>query len=371
MKKVIILFFILIKISGIYNPSYSSTISCFHLRSVKERDFLLPNSNQIQNDNAELSGLTVARNPDSTYYSFESKIQINQISLSDSTDLYVGDSTSKSLYYCSILPEQSPIGVMVLLCGTWESTSHVIQSNTKLIQQAHEHRLAVIIPSINQRLSLNTSVLHFLNTVFTDAIRKYRLPADKFILGGLSMGGIFSIRYAEFSSEDSTLTVIQPKAVFSVDGPTDLENLYYSFKRRFNNPRNTNKGEAEYAIKEFEQFMGGPPEQFRKQYIRYSTFSKSEEDGGNAKYLLNIPVRIYNDLDVNWWIENRGNDLYDMNALDQSAFINHLIGQGNKKAAFINAIGKGYRLEGNRHPHSWSIVDPEECVEWMLDCLEK
>jgi hypothetical protein len=371
MKKVIILFFILIKISGIYNPSYSSTISCFHLRSVKERDFLLPNSKQIQNDNAELSGLTVESNPDTTGYPFERNIKINQLSISDSTDLYVGDSTSKSLYYCSILPEQSPIGVMVLLCGTWETTLHVIQSNTGLIEQAHNHQLAVIIPSLNQRLSLNTTVLQFLNTVFIDAMQKYHLPADNFIIGGLSMGGLFSLRYAELATEDPSKTTIHPKAVYSVDGPTDLENLYYSFKRRFNNPRNTNKGEAEYAIKEFEKFMGGSPEQYRKQYIRYSTFSKSEEDGGNAKYLLNIPVRIYNDLDVNWWIENRGNDLYDMNALDQSAFINHLIGHGNKKAEFINAIGKGYRLEGNRHPHSWSIVDPVECIEWVMKCLNE
>jgi hypothetical protein len=319
----------------------------------------------------ELSILSSNDNSDTSKFTLTGKIKINDLNIPDSTDLYVGDSTSKSLYYCSLMPVQAPKGVLVLLCGTWETTLHVIQSNTGLIEQAHNHQLAVIIPSLNQRLSLNTTVLQFLNTVFTDAMQKYHLPADKFIIGGLSMGGLFSLRYAELSAEDPTQTDIHPKAVYSVDGPTDLENLYYSFKRRFNNPRNANKGEAEYAIKEFEKFMGGSPEQYRKQYIHYSTFSKSEEDGGNAKYLLNIPVRIYNDLDVNWWIENRGNDLYDMNALDQSAFINHLIGRGNKKAAFINAIGKGYRLEGNRHPHSWSIVDPEECIEWILACLSE
>lgn len=371
MKKVLILLFILTKISGSYNLIYSSTISCFHQQSDMKNGLLITSSNQIKNDNVELNELIFLSNPDSINYHFESKIHINQISLFDSTDLYVGDSTSKSLYYCSLLPAQAPKGVLVLLCGTWETTLHVIQSNTALIEQAHNHQLAVIIPSINQRLSLNTTVLQFLNTVFTDAMQKYHLPSDKFILGGLSMGGLFSLRYAELSAEDPTQTAIHPKAVYSVDGPTDLENLYYSFKRRFNNPRNANKGEAEYAIKEFEKFMGGSPEENRKQYIRYSTFSKSEKDGGNAKYLLNLPVRIYNDLDVNWWIENRGNDLYDMNALDQSAFINHLIGNGNKKAEFINAIGKGYRLEGNRHPHSWSIVDSQECIEWILGCLSE
>lgn len=188
----------------------------------------------------------------------------------------------------------------MLLSGTWETVEHVIECNESLIQEAHKNSLAVIIPSLNQRLSLNTTVIQFLNTVFKDAISQYRLPADKFIMCGLSMGGLFSLRYAEIAVEDPAQTVIRPKAVYSVDGPTDLENLYYSLQRRFTNPRNANKGEAEYAIKEFENFMGGSPEKYRSQYIRYSTFSKSEEDGGNAKYLLQILVRIYNDLDVNW-----------------------------------------------------------------------
>jgi hypothetical protein len=73
---------------------------------------------------------------------------------------------------------------------------------------------------------------------------------------------------------------------------------------------------------------------------------------------------------VEWWLTNRGADLYDMNALDQSAMINFLRKQGNKNAEFINAFGKGYRLEGNRHPHSWSIVDAGECLNWIKRCLQ-
>lgn len=371
MNKAFILFLILLKVSVVYGNGYSTVTTPFFKSTVEEKGTPSSYSHQCKIADGELSIVKSTENTDTSKFILSSKIKINELNIPDSTDLYVGDSTSKSLYYCSLMPIQAPKGVLVLLCGTWETTLHVIQSNTGLIEQAHSHQLAVIIPSLNQRLSLNTTVLQFLNTVFTDAMQKYHLPSDKFILGGLSMGGLFSLRYAELAAEDPIQTAIHPKAVYSVDGPTDLENLYYSFKRRFNNPRNANKGEAEYAIKEFEKFMGGSPEQDRKQYIRYSTFSKSEEDGGNAKYLLNLPVRIYNDLDVNWWIENRGNDLYDMNALDQSAFINHLIGRGNKKAEFINAIGKGYRLEGNRHPHSWSIVDPKECIDWILGCLSE
>lgn len=297
-------------------------------------------------------------------------IKKNMLSLVDSNDNYVGDGNEKTLFYYSITPQTTIKGVLVLICGTWETAEHNINSNKSLIQQANDHNLAVIVPSINQRLSLNTEVLNFLNSVFETATKEYQLPKDNFVIGGFSMGGLFSLRYAQMSVQDSNTTYLKPRAVFSVDGPTDLENHYYSFKRRFTNPRNANKAEAEYAIKEFEKFIGGSPTDFHNQYVYYSTFSKSEEDGGNAKYLLTIPVRIYNDVDVNWWINNRGNDLYDMNALDQSAMINYLIGHGNNKAEFINAYGKGYRIEGNRHPHSWSIVEPSECITWIQQNLK-
>lgn len=102
----------------------------------------------------------------------------------------------------------------------------------------------------------------------------------------------------------------------------------------------------------------------------YSGFSRSAEDGGNARYLDKMPIRTYNDVDVNWWIDNRGRDLYDMNALDQSAMINLLRQNGNSNAEFINAYGKGFRMEGDRHPHSWSIVDAGECIRWILKWLQ-
>jgi hypothetical protein len=58
-----------------------------------------------------------------------------------------------------------------------------------------------------------------------------------------------------------------------------------------------------------------------------------------------------------------------MNALDGAAMINRLHIDGNERAEFVNALGKGYRPDGTRHPHSWSLAAPEECVDWVLECL--
>ena len=60
-------------------------------------------------------------------------------------------------------------------------------------------------------------------------------------------------------------------------------------------------------------------------------------------------------------------DLYAMNAFDASAFINELNRLGNNKASLIISQNKGFREPQHvRNPHSWSLVDPGELVEWLL-----
>lgn len=297
-----------------------------------------------------------------------SKLDKIIISKNDSTDMYVNDRNQKDLFYYAMVPKKNVKGVIVLLAGTWDRAEYVLSNNKVLSQIAYDNDIAVIVPSINQRLTLNNEVLSFLNTVFTTAINKYNLPSSKFILGGFSMGGLFSIRYTELAYQDSSKTTIKPIAVYSIDGPTDLENMYHAEERALT--RSPNKTEPIYVLNEFKKNMGGTPDSVRKNYVYYSAFSNAEKDGGNAKYLKAISVRIYNDVDVNWWLTNRNEDLYDMNALDQSAMINFLHTIGNEKAEFINAYGKGYRLDGTRHPHSWSIVDAVECISWIKKCLE-
>ncbi|MBK9320116.1 MAG: hypothetical protein IPM91_15845 [Bacteroidetes bacterium] len=71
-----------------------------------------------------------------------------------------------------------------------------------------------------------------------------------------------------------------------------------------------------------------------------------------------------------WW-KNRRMDSYDMFALNQKAMINQLKIIGNDKVESINALGKGYRTDGTRHPHPWSIVDVDDCINWTQNALNK
>ncbi len=299
---------------------------------------------------------------------YRERLHKHIIAETDTANMYVGDGEAKQLFYTILSPARPVKGVLVLLPGTWETVEHAIGSTRTLCQLAADKGIAVIFPSVNQRLVMNEAVLSLLNTMLDSAVKKYNLPRDRFVMGGWSMGGLFSLRYAELSVAEPGKTVIRPRAVMSVDGPADLETLYRNSARSFKaRPAFT---EPKYILEECTRYLGGAPDSFRLQYVGHSTFSRSEADGGNAKYLAGLPVRIYNDVDVNWWIDNRGRDLYDMNALDQSAMINQLRKMGNTRAEFINAYGEGFRLEGNRHPHSWSIVAPADFIAWMEQWIQ-
>ena len=314
----------------------------------------------------KLKGFFIGGEPLFLSPELRTRLDKNLISETDSMHLYDGDNDKQQLYYHALVPLKTPKAVIVLMPGTWETTEHLLSSMSRFCELAMQYQMAVIVPSINQRITLTNEIVDILNTMFNDATIKYNLP-DEWVMGGWSMGGLFSLRYTELANQDSTKTVIHPKAVFSCDGPCDLKNIYYHFKKKLN--KNPGLSEPAYGIRELEKYCNGNPQTSPIKYEYYSCYSHDKQDGGNAKYLSKTPVRIYADVDPVWWMENRNVDMYDLNALDQTAMIQYLRDQGNTKAEFINAFGKGYRLEGNRHPHSWSIVEPEECINWIMQCM--
>lgn len=180
-----------------------------------------------------------------------------------------------------------------------------------------------------------------------------------------------AIRYAELSKENADFTSVHPIAVYGIDPPLDLTRLYKSFERtkelNFSEPA---VAEANHFLQQYQRQFGGSPDNVPGAYINNSMYSRTEKDGGNAKFLADMPVRIYSDPDIDWHLNERKRDLYDVNVLDQTAFINQLRILGNENAEFINALGKGYRLNGNRHPHSWSIVEPNELIDWIIKVNE-
>ena len=101
-----------------------------------------------------------------------------------------------------------------------------------------------------------------------------------------------------------------------------------------------------------------------------SVYAHDAENGGSAYFLKGMPLRMYTDLDVDWLMKERHRDLYDWNGTDIVAMINRVRLMGNEDANVIVSMGKGVRLDGSRHPHSWSIMEGEDCLRWVLKLFE-
>ncbi|MFK7809953.1 MAG: hypothetical protein AB8F74_19265 [Saprospiraceae bacterium] len=287
----------------------------------------------------------------------------------DPDRLYINDGDSTNLYYYQLRPNGNPKAVLTILPSGGETTENLIKQIT-LHKAAVEKGLLVIIPSINWGTDDRLAEITFLDTIFQQLVEKYKAPKDKFIFCGLSNGGMISFRYAINAVKDSN-TFIVPKAIIGIDPPLDFARLYRYCEREIErNFSPAGVGEAKWLLNRYNMIYGGSPDKFPEKYIDASTFSYGTKNGGNAKYLTDIAIRMHSDLNLDYLLNKRKRDLYDWNGTDIVAFVNQLKINGNKNSEVIITQNKGVRLNGERHPHSWSIMDTDDTMDWILELVE-
>lgn len=272
-------------------------------------------------------------------------------------------------FYYRIVPEGKPSGMLIVLPGGGE-TPEGVMNQIYLDELAYENNMLVLFPGFEDGDFTMEKEQKFMDRIAKDNVEKYHLSKDRIAIGGLSYGGMLAVKYAEISVRDRSRYFI-PKAVFALDPPLDYENMYYRLRR------DIERNVSEVAVNEAKGFIDelvkalGYPDKNREKYIRESMFLYSEKDGGNARYLMNVPILIYTEPGIMWQLKNRGRDLNDLNCLSITAMINLLKHKGHQNAELVIVNDRGIRPEGYRHPHSWSIMDPEECLGWLLKQLNR
>ena len=123
--------------------------------------------------------------------------------------------------------------------------------------------------------------------------------------------------------------------------------------------------ESKWLLRELTKKLGDPNLDIQP-YQESAVFTSSRENFKNLENLRSCKIRLYTEVDPKWWKENRGTSLEQTNAyyLEQLAASLHNV--GFSKVEYITSTQKGYRANGERHPHSWSIVDKEDLFQWML-----
>lgn len=297
--------------------------------------------------------------------SFE-KVLLN---IEDTARLYVNDGQSNELHYLKRVPAERVNALIVLLPSAGETTDAVAMQ-LQLPETAMKNGIMTIIPSLNFGTDNRVLEIKVINEILREVEFDHHVPMDKVFMGGLSNGGVIALSYAEMCVKDSNLTYVIPCGVFGLDVPLDKAHLYeYCVREVERNHSEVGVAEAKWLMSYFEDEYGGSPNEMPMKYAQGSVFSYGHPSGGNALYLKDMPIRMYTDLDVDWLLNERHRDLYDWNGTDIVAMINVLKMMGNKDANVVISMGKGVRLNGIRHPHSWSIMDSEDCLNWMLGVL--
>ncbi len=279
------------------------------------------------------------------------------------------DSTNEE--YFLVVPPKSDevIGALILLPGFGQAAESIFPES-KIHNVAYANGILTIAIAGGRKLYLDDAVTEKLNKALAYIKNRYNLTKDKFVIGGFSAGGTISLRYSEYCFENETKAPIEPKGVFTVDSPVDLFDIWNYFQREIRkNYSEAGVGEAKFVMEIMQNEIGNPLDN-KETYEHLTPFNTTLEVTGNEQYLKNIGVRVYHDIDVVWQLKNRRRSLFDSNALASSELINRLLLLGNESAEFVPAKQKGYRSSGFRHPHSWSIVDEVELIQWVKKNLE-
>src|SRR5690606_22123623 len=209
--------------------------------------------------------------------------------------------------------------------------------------------------------SEKTEYAKLLNTILDEN----KVEKENIFIGGFSSGGNISLLLSNFLLE--TKNTVEPKGVFIVDSPLDLEELYNGAKSDLNKNVDVEAvEEGKFLIELFENEIGKPSENI-EEYKTISPYLISCNSIKNIEYLKNIKTRFYCEPDLEWQMKNKNRKYEEINAYKLEKAYNSLISLGSEKTEFIKTENRGIRANGEKHPHSWKIVERENLIKWILE----
>ena len=255
---------------------------------------------------------------------------------------------------------------VLLLFGGFPEDAADIENEFPITELANDKNVAVAYLNYNRKLWLEEDEKAELALSIQELFISNDLPTDKIYFGGLSSGGSIALLISNFLSQKNEYN-LKPSGVIVVDSPIDLAALFRiadaNIKRNFSE---ASVGESSFIFNYFNEQLGNPDENIAP-YEKYSAFTYETKNFQNLKDLKNTKIRFYTEPDKAWWKENMGVEYEQMNSFHIRRLSDFLISKDYKNVDFIETEGKGYREDGSRNPHSWSIVDKEELLQWILE----
>lgn len=254
---------------------------------------------------------------------------------------------------------------VLLLFGGFPEDAEGIENEFQITDLANEKNVAVAYLNFNCKLWLEEDEKEQLALSLQELFTSNNLPSDNIYIGGLSSGGNMALLISNYLSQKSEYN-LNPAGVFIVDSPVDLAALYRiaesNIKRKFSE---ASVGESTFIFNYFHDQLGNPNDTIAL-YEKYAAFTYETKDFQNLKDLKKTKIRFYTEPDKVWWKENMGVDYEQMNAFHIERLSDFLSSQDFENVQFIATENKGFRADGTKNPHSWSIIDKEDLLKWML-----
>ena len=280
--------------------------------------------------------------------------------------------TSEKSEYTKIIKDdyelykpKKEVKAVLILFGGYSETAEDIKREFKILDIVRKNNIALILSNFNRKLWLEENEKHKLAKSLQDIVEANQLPIDDIYIGGFSSGGVVSLLISNFIVGMKQF-YIDPKGVFIVDSPIDLAALYKSSEinidRNFSEPAIQ---ESTWLLKSLGDNFGNPEDDIKK-YEDKAVFTFSTNNTSNLEKLKRTKIRLYTEPDILWWKKNRMVDYQQMNAFYIKKLSESLKIKGFEKIEYIPTENKGYRSDGERHPHSWAIVDKNDLINWML-----
>lgn len=271
--------------------------------------------------------------------------------------------------YTLHLPESKPIATIIFPSGSALDTTRNIDEYA-IIKPALEKNMAVLFVSTGKIIEFlfTDKEINIIDSLIGNALEKYKLKNKPIFLAGMSLGGTMALRYSEYCFLNKSSFGLKPNAIVICDAPLDMVRMWHEQERAIKNNYHPNAvGEAKWVLHYLRKHLNGSPEESMKNYVDYSPFVYNNENKNKTSLFKNTPIRMYHEPDINWWIENRAKDYNTINSIDLAGFYNSLRLLGNKKVELITSYQKRKDYEKGSSPHSWTIVDNLELVDWFLE----
>jgi hypothetical protein len=264
-----------------------------------------------------------------------------------------------------IKPTENSKVVLILFGGFGEKPAD-IKREFQILDLAKKNQISLVLMNYSDKLWLEENDKRDLAQLLQSALEEHNLSHKDIYIGGFSSGGIVSLLISDYITGLKEF-YINPKGVFIADSPIDLLALYKASE--INIERNFSDvaiQESNWIINLFDKQLGNPKNGISN-YEKYAVFTSTSNYTKNLSNLKNTKIRLYTEPDVNWWKANRKTNFEQTNAYYIQKLSESLKKRDFKNVAYIATKNKGYRGNGERHPHSWSIIDVENLFDWMLN----